>query len=450
VFFVFLKVFWYNCKIVLTLTIFYVKFLKLTQCCYNHVDFGIEEANDDNSTVVDTSVNEDTSTNRSNRSVPSTSVRTTSSVVDFAGVVINNNEEDNGMSDAPFTMDEIKDGVVSEKTTAGYIGSILTFLTFCAESTIAPYSLVLTESGHERLGMLQQRVGERWLDYGRRKKVLMRNILREASEIPIIDINVLSGDDMMNYFRQLKNKKTGRTLASKSSFGNHRAALNHLYRCHNRRGYGHDTCDHLKTLFKGLNRNIAQRSITAVRFRRVAGSVVGIQDDGTATVVNTIATGTVTDTSGHEAKQALSVEVLKLLLQGFLDWNTTGGVFSYTYLLLTWCLMCRSENTALIKLGDIVWSTSFDSFQIFFSHTKTDQTGDESNQPRHLYANPHNPLMCPVTALGIYFTTCFNTELISDAFYLFPGKTFQIVFTIINFHPLILISYPKTRWKPGK
>jgi hypothetical protein len=173
---------------------------------------------------------------------------------------------------------------------------------------------------------------------------------------------------MMNYFRQIKNKKTGRTLASKSSFGNHRAALNHLYRCHNRRGYGHDTCDHLKTLFKGLNRNIAQRSITAVRFRR-ASSVAGIDDDGTTTVANnTIATGAVYDANGNEAKQPLSVELLKLLLQGFLDWNTTGGVFSYTYLLLTWCLMCRSENTALIKLGDIVWSTSFDSFQIFFTY----------------------------------------------------------------------------------
>jgi hypothetical protein len=272
----------------------------------------------------------------------------------------------------------------------------------------------------------------------------MRTLLRDASEIPIIDINVLSGDDMMNYFRQLKNKKTGRTLASKSSFGNHRATLNHLYRCHNRRGYGSDTCDHLKTLFKGLNRNIAKRSIMAVRFRRGA-NVAGVDDDGTATVANTIAAGAVFDGTGHEAKSALSVELLKLLLQGFLDWNTTGGVFSYTYLLLTWCLMCRSENTALIKLGDIVWSTSFDSFQIFFSHTKTDQTGDESNQPRHLYANPHNALMCPVTALGIYFTTCFNTELISDAFYLFPGK--DILFLLIDFccHLLTYINL-LSRW----
>jgi hypothetical protein len=64
----------------------------------------------------------------------------------------------------------------------------------------------------------------------------------------------------------------------------------------------------------------------------------------------------------------------------------------------------------------------FDLFQIYFSHSKTDQTGDDSAHARHLYANPHNPLLCPVTALGIYFTLCFNTDMMSDHFYFFPGK----------------------------
>jgi hypothetical protein len=58
--------------------------------------------------------------------------------------------------DVPFTMDEIKDGVVSDQTTAGYIGSILAFLMFCAESTIGPYNQVLTDFGQEQLRILQQ------------------------------------------------------------------------------------------------------------------------------------------------------------------------------------------------------------------------------------------------------------------------------------------------------
>jgi hypothetical protein len=153
-------------------------------------------------------------------------------VVDFAGVI---NEDGVEISDAPFTMDEIKDAVVSEKTTAGYVGSILSFLRYCADSNVEPYSLVVTDAGRECLRTLEPRFREKALDFNRRKQTTMRNALRECSESPIININILSGDDMMNYFRQLKSKKTGRTLSAKSSFGNHRAALNHLYRCHNRR-----------------------------------------------------------------------------------------------------------------------------------------------------------------------------------------------------------------------
>jgi hypothetical protein len=60
----------------------------------------------------------------------------------------------------------------------------------------------------------------------------MKRILRDWSEVPLIDIDTLSADDLMNYIRQIRGVKNGRLL-SKSSFANHRAALNHLYRCHN-------------------------------------------------------------------------------------------------------------------------------------------------------------------------------------------------------------------------
>jgi hypothetical protein len=104
--------------------------------------------------------------------------RSTQGVVDFADVVaINNNEVEGGATDVPLTMDEIKDGVVSDSTTAGYIGSILCFLMFCADSTIGPYNQVLTDFGHDQLRILQQQVGERFLDYGRRKKLIMNLLL---------------------------------------------------------------------------------------------------------------------------------------------------------------------------------------------------------------------------------------------------------------------------------
>jgi hypothetical protein len=95
------------------------------------------------------------------------------------------------------------------------------------------------------------------------------------------------------------------------------------------------------------------------------------------------------------------------------------------------------------------------AFQIFFSHTKTDQTVEDSKHPRQLYASPHNPFLCPVTALGIYLTNCFSKELISDQIYLFSGKWFIVVsfalvcvnvwFAVLNqLTTLILFLYLKT------
>jgi hypothetical protein len=312
-------------------------------------------------------------------------------VVDFTGVL--NDESAGGDEEEGFTMDEIKDAVVAERTTCGYISNITLFLHFCNESTIAPYNRVLTEVGRANLESLRIRRGERVVAYKRRKMSEMKRILRECSEVPLIDINALTADHLMNYIRQIRGVKNGKIL-SKSSFANHRAALNHLYRCHNRRGFSHQITDHLKTLFKGLYRNIAKKR-RGISIRR------DVADDGTATV-GTIATGMgqVEDYSS-DAREPLSVEVLKLLLKGFLDWNTTDGVFAYTYLLLTWHLMCRSENTALLKLSNIAWSSTLDAFQIYFSHTKTDQTGEDSKHPRH--CTPTLTILCSVQSQPLVY-----------------------------------------------
>ena len=110
----------------------------------------------------------------------------------------------------------------------------------------------------------------------------------------------------------------------------------------------------------------------------------------------------------------MSVELLRHLCGWLLDFNTTDGVFAYCYLLITWNLMCRSESTAIIKMSDILWSTTFDAFQIHFSHSKTDQVGDEYKHARHVYANSHCSLLCPVLALSMYFSTCFTNEVLAQ------------------------------------
>jgi hypothetical protein len=44
-----------------------------------------------------------------------------------------------------------------------------------------------------------------------------------------------------------------------------------------------------------------------------------------------------------------------------------------------------------------------DSMAIYFAHMKNDQFGDRPKDPRHIYANPVMPEICPILGLGIYW-----------------------------------------------
>jgi hypothetical protein len=98
------------------------------------------------------------------------------------------------------------------------------------------------------------------------------------------------------------------------------------------------------------------------------------------------------------------VALFKKVCQWFLaDQETNDGVFGHCFLLLTWNLGCRVNNTTNIRLQDIMWANNFDCFHILFAHSKTDLTGDNSQYPRHIFANPSDPIVCPVLSLAMYF-----------------------------------------------
>lgn len=119
----------------------------------------------------------------------------------------------------------------------------------------------------------------------------------------------------------------------------------------------------------------------------------------------------------------MSVALLKNLCKWFLLCKETNdGVFAHCFLLLTWNLGCRVNNTCIIKLQDITWSHCFDCFQILFAHSKTDPTGDNSQYPRHIFSNPVEPIVCPVLSIAMYFSTCFSGISCNRSDYLFPGK----------------------------
>ena len=117
----------------------------------------------------------------------------------------------------------------------------------------------------------------------------------------------------------------------------------------------------------------------------------------------------------------MSVDLYKKLCGWLLDWNTNDGVFGHCFLVLTWNLSCRAHNTANIWLCEIEWGSTFDAFEIYFAHMKTDQTGVEAKYSLHLYANPCCPLICPVLSLAFYFSCCCNLPQSGES-WLFPGR----------------------------
>ena len=96
----------------------------------------------------------------------------------------------------------------------------------------------------------------------------------------------------------------------------------------------------------------------------------------------------------------------------------SGNLFAHAYFVLSWNLMCRTNNTERILLQHFLWKN--DCFGVLFAKTKTDQESELPKDPKHCYANPLNPSICPVLALGLYFS-CNGNVLSNTSQLLFPG-----------------------------
>jgi hypothetical protein len=224
-------------------------------------------------------------------------------------------------------------------------------------------------------------------------------MLRSATETPVMNLDEITPNRYMEYILTLRHHRTGNYLST-SAYGCRRSALFHLFRLHNRIGYPNEFRLELNNLFRGFFRNLVQN-----RQRRITSTNNNIDNnndnagDEASVAVSTVARARINmaEEQTDESKVPLSVELMKAICGWLLSYNTCDGVFAHCFLILTWNLACRSNNTACIKLSDMVWSTSFDSFHIFFGHSKTDQTGDDTKYTRHSYSNPTLPLVCPLT-----------------------------------------------------
>lgn len=317
------------------------------------------------------------------------------------------------------TIESIRDAVVSANTFKSYLGDLIALLQWVYQNK----RNWLTNHGKDQLCICAALLPDETVA-GQKQRVreTIQSILRDAYDEPILLLDAVVPADYMSFIITLR-KSNGSYLSS-SSYGNKRSALFHLFRLHNRVGFTKNFTNELTNLFKGFNREIAQKR----------GEAEG-GEDGNATI--------------REGKEPMSVELYKSLCGWFLKYGTIDGIFAHCFLVLTWNLSCRAVNTAKLMFPFLKWSQSFDSYCIHFSHTKTDQLGEEAKYARHLYANPVTPIVCPVLALAMYLTCCFNSGQISEGL-LFPGQKQESRFSVMlqkviekNWQTVSILGYHK-------
>jgi len=126
-----------------------------------------------------------------------------------------------------------------------------------------------------------------------------------------------------------------------------------------------------------------------------------------------------------EGKRPLSFSGYRLICEKFMLQAPNGrigswdqGIFAWCYSVMSWNLICRSITTGATHLEHLSWSN--DSLNMAVPSTKSDQEGARDFK-YHIYANPLDPLVCPVLALAVYvFTRGYRVSEMEHK--LFDGK----------------------------
>jgi integrase len=116
-------------------------------------------------------------------------------------------------------------------------------------------------------------------------------------------------------------------------------------------------------------------------------------------------------------KEPLEFSLYKVLAKRLLSSKFSETMFAHTFLCLCWNLMCRASSAIAICFSNLEWKE--DALRIYFAHQKNDQMGERKRDPRHIYANPKCPQICPILSLGIYLI-CLPPHIGQKK--LFPGE----------------------------
>jgi len=125
--------------------------------------------------------------------------------------------------------------------------------------------------------------------------------------------------------------------------------------------------------------------------------------------------------SVKRGKDPLSFEAYCRIAEGMMKRRDVNSVVSHAVLTTMWNLMCRVGNAVSICKSHLQWSE--DALLIYFAHEKTDHTQSKPGDPRHIYANPYQPAICPILSLGIFFLVVdVTSSAASKTNYVFSGR----------------------------
>jgi integrase len=122
-----------------------------------------------------------------------------------------------------------------------------------------------------------------------------------------------------------------------------------------------------------------------------------------------------------EGKRPITFRGYAMLAKYALKSQEKDSVFAHLYIVLCWNLFSRSNSIANIMYNHIEWKE--DALMITTPKHKGDQEGSKAF-PKHCYADPFTPEICPVLALALHiFCTSFRPDVTDPK--LFSGSSLE-------------------------
>jgi len=99
-------------------------------------------------------------------------------------------------------------------------------------------------------------------------------------------------------------------------------------------------------------------------------------------------------------KKPLEFSFYQYIAEEMLKSSKKEFIFARCWMILSWNLMCRAQNTAEVRHSHLEWCE--DSLVVYFAKQKNDQLGKKVGG-KHIYCNPFLRHICPVLSLAIYW-----------------------------------------------